>query len=97
MNNPIFEPAIQDMAINQFRSVFNIPLVSHTVSNGRILRMRVVSPSRATEYLAIAQTIILVNRLPLTVGISEWKVGGCIFDRWLQVEFDSSKLVPENY
>jgi hypothetical protein len=96
MNNT-FEIQPQDIAMEAFRSAFNIPLVTHLVSNGRLMRMRVVSETRAAEYLAIAQTIILVNRLPLRVEISEWVVGNCIFDRWLEIQFDQTQTVPECY
>ena len=80
-----------------FRGAFSLPLVCHVVSNGRLMRLRVVSANRAAEYLAIAQTVILVNRLPLVPKISEWKVGSCIFDRWLEIQFDQTQTVPECY
>jgi hypothetical protein len=96
MNNQIFEVQ-PDIVMDAFRSAFGVPLVTHVVSGGRLMRMRVVSTSRAAEYLAIAQVVILVNRLPLTVKISEWAVGTCIFDRFLEVQFDQTKTVPECY
>jgi hypothetical protein len=96
MNNH-FQPEIQDEAMDAFRKLFSIPLTTHVVAGGRLMRMRVVTESRAIEYLAIAQTLISANRLPLTPRIADWKVCGCIFDRWLEIEFDASKLIPINY
>lgn len=96
MNNQ-FTPEIQDEVMDQFRGLFAIPLTTHVTCGGKLMRMRVVSANRAGEYLAHAKAIIIHHHLPLEAKISEWKVGDCIFDRWLQLEFDSAKLVPVNY
>jgi hypothetical protein len=95
MNN--FQPEIQDETMDKFRALFNIPLTTHVVKNGLTMRMRVVSANRAAEYLAKANAIILHHHLPLEAKLSEWKVGQVIFDRWLEIQFDQTKLVPENY
>ena len=92
-----FQPQPQDLAMDAFRGAFNIPLTTHVIKDGKLMRIRVTNSERADEYLALAQTIILINHLPLAVGINEWQIGNCIFDRWIVVEFDQTKLVPEAY
>lgn len=97
MNNTNFQPQAQDEAMDRFRSAFAIPLTTHVINNGNLMRMRVTNSSRAQEFLALAQTIILINQLPLVPRLNEWKVGECIFDRWLEIEFDQTQTVPECY
>lgn len=97
MNNANFQPQVQDEAMDRFRAAFAIPLTTHVVKNGNLMRMRVTNSDRAQEFLALAQTLILINQLPLMPRLSEWKVGECIFDRWLEIEFDQTQTVPECY
>jgi hypothetical protein len=95
--NSTFEIQPQDAAMEAFRGAFLFPLPTHIVRNGKTMRFRLCSDRMAAEYLLRAQTVIRENGLPLHPDIVEWKVSGVIFDRFLEIQFDQTLLVPENY
>jgi hypothetical protein len=91
--NPIFEPQAQDLAMATFREAFDTPLIRcHVVKDGKLMRFRLSSDRLATQYWLKANHVIAQQGLPLTAEIDEWKVSGVVFDRWLVIEFDASKL-----
>jgi DNA phosphorothioation-dependent restriction protein DptG len=98
MNNSTFEPLPQDLAMDQFWRSFDLPLVHcHVLKDGKLMRFRVSSDRLLAVYLLKANAVIEQEQLPLEAEIDEWKVSGVIFDRWLVLKFDASKLIPINY
>jgi hypothetical protein len=96
--NTIFEPAAQDLAMDAFRRAFDLPLVRcHVLQDGKMMRFRLSSDRLAAIYLLKAYTVIDQEELPLMADTEDWQVAGVVFDRWLVIKFDSSKLIPVNY
>lgn len=97
MNNH-FTPEVQDEAMDAFRMAFDLPLIRcHVLQNGKLMRFRLSSDRLAATYWLKASHVIEQLNLPLTPEIREWKIGDCIFDRWLEIQFDQTKTVPECY
>jgi hypothetical protein len=96
MNN--FTPEVHDEAMQSFREAFYFPLMKcHVLKDGKLMRFRLSSDRLARVYLSNAQCVIDQGGLPLEAKIDSWEMGGVVFDRWLVIEFNSAKLIPEAY
>jgi hypothetical protein len=87
----------QDIALAEFRSLFQQPCRSVMVSdNGHYMRLGKDLPDRvAAEWYLLASRIIRENRLPLVAEVVEWRAGAVIYDRFLKIEFvPSLSLLP---
>jgi hypothetical protein len=83
----------QDLAMEKFRQTFPVLLARPMVSScGLRMSYDLTFSHRKDEYLAMAETIIIIGGLPLKPYLQPFGKG-----IYLVIAFDQTELVPENY